>query len=269
MMALIRALVLESLDEGTRVHLLINQVGGLIPNALWLAVLFWSFDVGVAGWSFDVGAASLCVSPMLLGALIVLFVIPVFLAFLIGGQRAKHWRSSLMAKQQQWIARLRDVLEVPVGSLYVPRLTDLRTTLDAEIAGFIEGDPVISFAAQVDQGMTPPELKSFVPAYELSRDSDQRFRHLVWLRETSTTLGMIIDDLSKLTKDAAWEKSAKEWVHYLQPREEALKKEHEVARKTRTPVVIIGSLVLLPILNVVVTAAGKLLWAYYTKSPPQ
>jgi len=89
LLVLISALASENLDEETRTRFLINQLGGLVPNALWIALILWSFGIAADGLPVSVGSTSLTLSPLLIGVLIAFFFITVLIPYLIGTQRAK------------------------------------------------------------------------------------------------------------------------------------------------------------------------------------
>lgn len=93
---LIGALVSENLDEETRTRFFINQLSTLVPNALWIALLFWSFGIAGDGQKLSVGSVPLELSPLLLGVLIGFFVLTVLIPYFIGAQRAKQWRTTLL-----------------------------------------------------------------------------------------------------------------------------------------------------------------------------
>lgn len=266
---LIGALVSENLDEGTRARFLVNQLGALVPNALWVALVFWSFGIAGTGQKLSIGGVSLALSPLLIGVLIGFFVLTVLIPYLIGAQRAKQWRATLLESRQSWMAKLEDILEIPAGSLYLPKLSTLQGSLDQEIAEFAASDPMIAYGIQIDQGVIPPAVKDIVPAYQLVRDLDPRFKHLDWLRQISGKISEIRADLGKLAIEPDLEKAAKEWTKYLHPRKEELNKELSRTRKTHTPALLIFSGTIVPVFSVVLSKFAEWLWAYFSKSLPQ
>lgn len=266
---LIGALVSENLDEETRTRFLVNQLGALMPNALWVALVFWSFGIAGAGQKFNIGSVSLELSPLLIGVLIGFFVLTVLIPYLIGAQRAKQWRAALLESRQSWMAKLEDILETPDGSLYLPKLSTLQNSLDREIVEFDAGDPMIAYGNKIDQNVVPPEVKDIVPAYQLARNLDPRFKHLDWLRQTSGKIGEIQADLGKLATKPHLEKAAKEWMRYLHPRKAELNEELSRTRKTHTPALLIFSGTIVPIFSVVLSKFAEWLWAYFSQALPQ
>lgn len=263
---LISALVSENLDEETRTRYLVNQLGSVVFNALWVALVFWSFGIAGTGQKLSIGSVSLALSPLLIGVLIGSFVLTVLIPYLIGAQRAKQWRTTLLEKQQSWMVKLEDVLETPAGSLYLPKLTTLQDSLDQEIAEFAASDPMIAYGIQIDQGDSPRAVKDIVLAYQLARDLDPRFKHLDSLRQMSGKVREIRADLGKLATEPDLEKAAKEWTKYLHPRKEELNKELSHTRKTHTPALLIFSGTIVPIFSVVLSEFARWLWDYFSRS---
>ncbi|HEX2060231.1 MAG TPA: hypothetical protein VHK90_05785 [Thermoanaerobaculia bacterium] len=265
---LVGPLVSKNLNEDTRIRLFVNQLSALVPNALWLALVFWSFGIAGTGRKIAVGAVSLEFSPLLLAILIGLFVMTVLLPYLIGAQRARQWRISLLSARKNWMSKLRDILETPAGSLHLPKLAALQNELEREISEFIGSDPIVAAGIQIDQGNVPPAMEAIGEAYRLSRNEDPRFEQLDWLVRFHGKIGEIHADLGKLTTEPDVEKAAKEWIKYLQPREAALQKESGRTSKTRTPALLIASGVIVPIASVMLGEFAKWLWVYFSKSLP-
>lgn len=254
---LIGALVSENLDEETRTRFFINQLSTLVPNALWIALLFWSFGIAGDGQKLSVGSVPLDLSPLLLGVLIGFFVLTVLIPYFIGAQRAKQWRTTLLEKQISWMGKVEDILESPASSVYLPKLAALQDSLDQEIAEFPRTDPMIAACIQIDQGVISQELEEMAPAYRLARDYDPRFRHLDWLRKMSEKIGEVRADLGKLVTEADMEKAASEWTNYLHPRKLELRKELGQAGKTRTAAVLMVSGFITPIFSGVLSEFAK------------
>jgi len=256
----------ENLDEETRTRYFINQLSGLVFNALWGALLLWSFGVAGRGISVSIGSVSLVFSPLLLGVLIGFFVLVVIFPYLIGAQRAKKWRTSLLEKRKSWMAKLKDILESPASAVYVPKLTDLKSALDKEIDELKASDKMIRAGTQIDENNIDPYYEKIAPAYNIARDQDPRFKQLNWLRETSANLTEIIDNLSNLTTEPTLEEAAKKWTTYLYQRRDELSKELSQIKKTRTPTVVIWSSVVIPILSGILGKFAESLWSYISKT---
>jgi hypothetical protein len=269
LLILIGVLVSENLDEETRTRFLVNQLASLVPNALWVALLLWSFGIMGAGQDLTIGSVSLALSPLVIAVLISFFLLTVLIPYLIGAQRAKQWRTTLLKKRQSWMEKLEDVLETPAGSLYLPKLFTLQQSIDQEIEEFVASDPMIAYSIQIDQGVIPPTVKAIAPAYQLARDLDPRFKHLDSLRLISGKISEIRADLGKLATEQALEKAAKDWTKYLHPRKEELSKELSLTKKTNTPALLILSGVIVPIFSVVLSEFAKWLWGYFSKSLAQ
>lgn len=266
---LIGTLVSENLDEATRTRFFVCQLSGLVPNALWVALLFWSFGIAGNEQKLSVANVSLEFSPPLLAVLIGFFVLTVLIPYLIGAQRAKQWRTMLLEARKSWMVKLVDILESPAGSLYLTRLAALNADLDNEIAKFAGGDLMIAAGIKIDRGVIPIGMEEIVPAYQLARGEDPRFKHLALLGQMSEKIDEVRTDLGKLVTERDLEKAAKEWIKYLHPRLAELTKELDQAGKTRTPALLIFSSAIVPIISVVLSEFAKWVWTYFSKSLPQ
>jgi hypothetical protein len=147
---LIGILVSENLEEETRMHFLVNQLGGLIPTALYIALTFWAFGLAGSETTFSISYFSIKLSAQLILFLIGFFLFIVLLPYLIGTQRAKKWRVVLLEKQIIWADKFLDILDLPIHSLYIPKLTQFRYDLDNEIKKFLSEDRTISKDAQFE-----------------------------------------------------------------------------------------------------------------------
>jgi hypothetical protein len=260
-------IVSENIDEDTRIRYLINNLSYLVFNALYVALLFWSFNIVGIGPKVAVGSALLEISPLLIGLLIGFFVLTVLIPYLIGAQRAKRWRIALLEKRQSRLEKLENILGMPMGSLYGSKLAGFQNDLSQEIEEFAKNDQFLSYGAQIDQGNIPALVVEIAPAYKLTRDIDPRFSHLDSLRQIFEETEEISTDLCKLTTDMDLEKAAKEWINYLHPRRVELGKELNRSQKTHTPAVVIFSTILVPILSALLSAFASWLSALIIAQP--
>jgi hypothetical protein len=169
----------------------------------------------------------------------------------------------LLERRKKWMEKLKDILETPSGSVYLPKLAALQKSLADEATQFAESDPMIPLGIQIDAGVVPKQAEAIAPAYRLTRDQDPRFQHLELMREMSVKIGEIEADLAT---EQDLEKAAKEWTKYLRAREGALNKDIAQARKTRTPALLILSGLLVPIFSVILAEFAKWLWGYFSKT---
>lgn len=265
---LIGTLSSPNLHDDTRLRLFVNQLGTLVPNALWLALVFWSFGIAGSGRTIAVGDASLEFSPLLVAIMIGYFVLTTLLPYLIGAQRSKEWRNSLLDARKHWMAKVRDILETPAEAVYLSKLEALQNDLDRGIADFIERDPMVQKGLEIDAGRTPEDVVAIAEPYKLSRDEDPRFQHLDWLAEHYGKVVELRNDLAQAASRAELEQSAKEWVKYLQSRDAVMERESRQTAKRTTPALLIASSVIIPILSVLLGEFAKWLWTWFSKSLP-
>lgn len=298
--------VSKNTNENVRNGYLVGQLTGLLSNALLLALLFWSLDLGRASQQVNIAGLPLTFSPVLFAILVTYFLLAVLIPFIVGAQRAKQWRTVLLEKRRDWAVALEEILENPVEATYLPSLSSLQDRLSREAAQFIESDKLISiFARQGGSptaeassmvgaadtragsgglryslgklrqfsgevaGVAPEQRELLASAYKWAQDHDSRLQHLDLLQQFSQRVGEIRTDLMKHSSPRALEKGAKDWLAYLSPRKEGLSQELAEVAKTRTPALVIWGLFLSPIMSVLLSEFGKWLWTYFSKSLPQ
>jgi hypothetical protein len=201
---MIGGLASDNLDTGTRTRVFITQIGSLIPNAFQMGLLFWYFGISEPGERrFDVGVlpyfgkVTLGFSVNLMLVLLAIYVLPMLIAYLVGGESGKRRRLSLIAGRKTWIAKLADILDTPDGSNYLSRLLALRERISDATDEFILSDKMIGLGPELEQDVGSA-FKQWASAFRATRDLDPRFEHLDALREIVKK----IDESVLIWKDA-------------------------------------------------------------------
>jgi len=256
--SLISTLSSRNLDEDTRLRMLINQGGGLITNALIIALLFWSFEITGKGYNLEVGNISLAISPILILVVFGYFVCTILLPYFIGAQQAKKWRINLTEKNKTWLNKLLEVLEFPNPSQYSPKLEQLQMDLVSEENQLVKNDAMIKLGVDID-AMDTTEVSSawlernLIEAYKDSRDYEPRFTYLDFIRHLKDKIAEIFDELEKQKKESEKVNIAKAFAQSYRSKKDEIVKELEVEHKAKPIVstVIVGLVlaIIVPILN--------------------
>ena len=184
----------EDLDENTRQQVLINQLTGIAPTALFISLALWAFGVGSADLpiTFATMAKSFStrVTILVLAFPILLYMLP----YLIGTQRGNRFRTKLLSKRSEFTAKLADILGTPLPARYVPDLTTLRGEVGTELQNIVEASPVLQLHAAKPEDI-PPALAGGMYFVEDSKTVDPRFRHLDELTKFQGELDDIVTDL--------------------------------------------------------------------------
>ncbi len=232
----------ENLDDNTRQRIFINQLCGLIPAAIYVALAIWSFGFGGGTQlSLDfLGVPSRTLSLQTLLMLLGFFAVAVLIPYVVGTQRSRSLNVELMAKINAFVAELAEILESPTPSLYIAKLTALRDKITATKDQFINGDALLLFeksALESQDGLSGDD-KTSADAIAKTRDLDARFRFLDDLSRFETELDEITADL-KNRSEATIEAAADQWSKKYEIRKAELGKKIEGAT-TGKPLVTAG-----------------------------
>jgi hypothetical protein len=193
MMAEVAAMLAsENLDESTRQQIFINQLAGMIPTALFVALALWAFGAGgaeVPATFANVSKVfSIRVTLLMVGFFFLLFILPYF----IGTQRANRKRTKLLERKRDLTGRLADLLESPVATKYAPGIAQLRSEIGSEWQALTTSSGVFALAQDPNPS---EETKAIAAAVNESRSLDPRFQHADGLAAFDAELVEINDDL--------------------------------------------------------------------------
>jgi len=231
----------ENLDDNTRQRIFINQLCGLIPAAIYVALAIWAFGFGGGLLSLDfLGIPSRTLSLQTLFMLLGFFALGVLIPYVVGTQRSRSLNVELMAKINAFVAELAEILESPTPSLYIAKLTALRDKVAATKDQFINGDALLLFEKGVleSQEKLSEDDQTSADAIAKTRDLDARFRFLDDLSRFETELDEIIADL-KNRPEATIEAAADQWSKKYEIRKAELAKKIEGATSGK-PLVTAG-----------------------------
>jgi hypothetical protein len=250
----------KNISEETRARIMVAQLGGLISNALFLSMIFWSF--GISGrYHLKIGASSAASSPLIVVVLVVYFVLTVLLPYLAGSQRAKHWRATLLEKRRYWLEEILEALEFPNPAQHVPRLQHVRAQIAAEREHFAESDAMVKAGLEFDQTDTiaDPAVSVIFDVYKRVRATDPRMDYMDDLANFLEETDGIIDQLAGLDQEQRIDRSG-ELAGVYRARKEDFK-ESIGSEKGGKPLLWVGIVFLLsPILSQVLSEFGKWIW---------
>lgn len=136
---MIGMLLSKQLDEKTRTLLLVNSLSQVVMFLLYLAVTLYAFRVVPTGVHVALQGATVLLSPGLLVALAVVFLL--FLFFYVAGfLRGKQWRLDLVQKKNRWHRKLLDVIDFPDAAGYAAKLSRLLSEVKSDWDTFVGQD---------------------------------------------------------------------------------------------------------------------------------
>lgn len=256
----------KNLDEDTRLRILVSQGGGMIINALMIALIFWSFEITGKGYNLQVGGISLTISPVLILVIFVFFVCTILIPYFIGAQQGKNWRINLIEKKKGWFNNLLEVLGFPISSQYIPKLEELQNYLISEEKEFVENDLMIKKGIAIDEVESTEDLNVLEKAYKESREYEPRFCYLDFLRHLKKEVEEIITELSKKKKDADKVEMATAFTQPYRSKKDDLDKTIDSERKFKpivsTAFVGLVLAIIVPILN----GLGDFIWSTFEQT---
>ena len=264
----LNALVSENLDEEARGGSLIEQMSMYVLNLLFIVLAFWAFGISGIGIEYNLGDVSITLSLRLVVFLMILLGLTVLLPYAMGANRAKKQRITLIRKRRQWLCRLLEILEFPIGPLDTGKLANLIESCEQEIQKFIARHKVLQVAFQFDEGSDgQPDLgQEIVSAYRISRNLDPRFIYMDWLREFEEKVSAMTGYIQNHSMDGEVEKTAEVWVKALHSRKQEFVEEMESVNQEKPGVLAVVGILFTPLLGLVLNNLAELIWSAFTSS---
>ncbi len=257
MMAQVAAMLAsENLDESTRQQIFVNQLAGMIPTALFVALALWAFGAGGAEVPATVAtvskAFSLRITLLMMGFFLVLFILPYY----IGTQRAGRKRMKLLHRKRDLIGRLADLLESPVAFKYAPGLYELRDEISTEWRALMSSSPVLT----IDQDPNPTEdTKTIAVAVKESSALDPRFQHATDLARLDAEMKEIGDDLQTQAPDTVVA-AAERWSKKYENRKAELASTIAGTHDKKPLVTVALGMVVSALVSSILSGVGQAAW---------
>jgi hypothetical protein len=173
------------IDEDTRARYLIAQFSGLIPNALFVSLLFWTFNLGQQGEVFQLGEVNFVFNPLLFGILIGLLLLFYILPYFIGVQKAKRLKEDYFELNMKLLDKVFEAINLATVNNIVERLENVRVLLieqynrlKLEDRGFAEG---MNFDQYETVASVSENLRLVYVYYKMARPFDTRFKYYDFL----------------------------------------------------------------------------------------
>jgi len=211
-----------NLDEDTRSRFLISQLGGLIPNAFIIALVFVAFG----GGSFQFSKENLSAKLLLEVTAVVLafFALTMIIPYLLGVRFARSKRKRFFDNQKRLLSELEDALE-PLSAGSIAGLEKVKVEIARSLDNLQAGDAMLGIASKldvVDADELPPAMQPVVPAYRATRDTDARFRYLDDLMLLMSNIDTAIAELRAKSSEDERVKLAQTWSRVFEKRRERL-----------------------------------------------
>lgn len=251
----------EELDESTRQEVLINQLAGMLSNALFISLAAWAFGVGAGDLPATLATLaktfSARVTIFVLAFPMVLFMLP----YWIGTQRGYRFRAKLLGKRREFTARLADILETPVAANYVPDIAALHNDVNAEFSNIMQSSPAMEFHSANPN--PPPATFDFMKVFVVdSKDLDPRFQHADDLLKFAGELEAITTDLQARSQTSAV-RAAERWSRKYEMRKAELAGAIDTTHVKPVVLLAVGT-ILSALVSSVLSDVGNTAWAAIT-----
>jgi hypothetical protein len=185
----------QNLDEDTRRRVFINQLSGLIPNALLMALAVWAFGGGSATIPSDVTDLSHTLSVTTLLTMVGIFTSVILIPFLVGSQSG--WRAKLLERKKEFVKALSLILKSPTPKNYSKHLGDFRQKLADARSALVAKDSFLTLVEELqrDSSQVPEGSEAWLSAISQSSDLDPRYQFLEYLSQLDKEVERIGLDL--------------------------------------------------------------------------
>ena len=257
MMAEVAAMLAsENLDENTRQQIFVNQLAGMIPTALFVALALWAFGAGgtevPATFATISNAFSIRVTVLMVGFFFLLFILP----YTIGTRRASRKRLKLLQRKRDLTSKLADLLESPVASKYSPGISQLQHEIAVEWRTLMTSSPVLTLDGDPNAS---EDTKTIAAAVQESRALDPRFVHADDLADLDAELKDISADLQAQPADAMVA-AAERWSKKYENRKAELSTKITSTHDTKPLVTAALGMVASALVSSILSGVGQAAW---------
>lgn len=255
-------------DEDSRSRYLIAQFAGLIPNALFISMLFWTFNAGDTGKQVAMGGVSFSFDPLLFGVLMVFFLLFLLLPYFIGIQQAKRLKSELFAQKNKILQNLVDDVELAAPGTVIPKLDEAITMLQNNYKQLVEENKGISLGLTLDQANSTALNRNeryIYDIYQLARPFDKRFEYSDFLAGTYENVVNLKNALGDPANAGAYDNIQKKYADHFKSLRKELNDEQDKKGRSNPVlwIAIVG--ILSPFISQALTEIGKWLIEYVKK----
>lgn len=268
MPVIINGLSAGYVDEDSRSRYLIAQFAGLIPNALFISMLFWTFDAGNSEKQVSLGSISFSFDPLLFGVLMVFFVLFLLLPYFIGIQQAKRLKGELFAQKNKILHHLIDDVELASSTAIIPKLDNTMQLMQNDYKQFVEEHKGISLGLTLDQANSAALNRSeryIYDIYQLARPFDKRFEYYDFLTGTYENVVNLKNALGDPANAGSYDNIQKKYADYFKNQRKELNEEQDKKGRSNPVlwIAIVG--ILSPFITQALTEIGKWLIEYVKK----
>ena len=252
----------ESLHEDTRSHAMVDSLSRFIITGLWLSIGLWAFEIAGEGKVISVGELSLTVSPIVIAALFVFYLIAVIGPYFSGVQRAKRLNAEIHETELGWLHRIVEIMQFPTKlEDRISSLHELVEQIDTNLSEFVEKRPGLRLGKAVENGEVfnsgKPDELALVKAYNDSHDFDPRTDFLKASDKCQTELQNVIKNLQDANDEVELKALVESYEHTYDERFKKLKEKATTVQSAKPMLLYASAAIIGPIATPVLSQFGK------------
>ena len=259
----INILASNFIEEDSRARYLITQFSGLIPNALFISLLFWTFNWGNLDKKVSLGNMQVSFDPLLFTILMAYFIIFLLLPYFIGIQKAKQLRNEYFEVKNEIFDKLTEAIDLATEDNIFSRLENIETVLKNKFQELAADNIAIALGLKFDDkkniaSLTKQEALIY-SYYEKARKYDKRFVYYDFLNSAYLTVLDLKNNLTNETDPTKKNDMQKRYSSFFKEEKKELHDENEKKSKSN-PALWIGIIgVSSPFISQIMTFIGKYL----------
>ena len=269
MPTIINVLSAPFIDEDSRSRYLIAQFSGLIPNALFVSLLFWVFGWSSGGGETTIGNVSFTFNPYLFLALMLFFLLFLLLPYFIGVQKTKRLQQDLLQREEALLNNIVETVDLAAPQTIITKLEGLLQLVEKDFIELRENEKSVQTGLLFDnpdyiKNLRKDEVLTYA-VYTKARPYDKRFIYYDFLNNTYVKLSELHTAVSNENAWAQNEETLEAYSKYFKGKKEALEKSGEKNGKGN-PALWMGIIALAsPFISQLMTEVGKYLLEYFKK----
>jgi hypothetical protein len=268
MPTVISVLTANFIDEDTRSRYLISQFSNLIPNSLFISLLFWVLNIGKTGHTYTLQNVSATFNPLLFGVLMVIFLCFFLLPYFIGIQRAKQLKSDYFDQQDDILHHLSEAIDLSTPKNIGDRLQGIEDLIKTKYFDLKNENIAIETGLTFD-ATTPdkiPANEAFIyNCYREAKAYDKRFIYFNFLDDTFNKITELKDEVTNEPDTAINKETLQKYATYFKDKRKEASDIND-KKGSSNPALWIGIIALLsPFISQLMTDVGKYLIEYFKK----
>lgn len=248
------------IDEDSRARFLVSQLAGLIPNALFISLLFWAMKP-VQGTELSFGNVSVSFHPLLFTILMSFFIVFFLLPYFVGVQQAKRLKHEYATLKNEILDHVIEAIDLPTSEAITARVEHAEDFISSKYQQLAADDKGVELGVRYDDpnivNDIPKQEEFIYKCYTLARPYDSRFIYYDFLNETYQKVVELKDRIINETNAATVKEVLGVYSAYFARQKKELNDQHD-KHGDKNPVLWLGIIaVASPIVSQVTTEFGK------------